>query len=392
MESPIQSHRTITSFEDLYVKRGSLGEGCFGCVYHCLNKKTKKECAVKLIPVGNSEEEFRRVVSEVEILASLDHPNIVRFQGATQIRDIVYLEMELLHGGSLKSVLNRRKLEEREAATMMQGVLQAVSYLHARNIYHQDLKPENILLGEIDRFDTVKLTDFGLSAKLEGSDVVHKLTDLSGTVVFMAPEQGTRFFYSKAVDIWSCGIVLYMVLAGKHPLYEEEDTVETYQEKLKNPAWTFPEDFNPLAKSLFLKMTAMEPIERYSVHQALHHPFISRSSTEIPRTTLEQLIEYADTEKLRRILFTAFVLSTVLVQGGVGVKDAAIEEAKPQIERVAPRKSMDSIKKGAITTQKKSATFSHLQIPTRSTDKKEALTPTRIKPSDTGKSKNSRSK
>jgi len=383
MASAWITQRDFERLEQLYECKQVLGEGCFGSVWHCLNRETKVECAVKQLPVGGSEEAFQRVQTEVEILASLSHPNIVQFQGAVQIKDTVYLQMELLHGGSLKSLISRRRLEDREAASLMQSLLQAVSYIHSRNIYHQDLKPENILLSQQDCLDSIKITDFGLSFKFEGSDVVDRLTDLCGTLIFMAPEQGRRFFYSKAVDIWSCAIILYMSLAGRHPLYEPEDTAESYLSKLKQPIWTFPEDFNPQAKSLFLKMTALEPIERYSAEQALRHPFISRSSTEIPRTCLEQLIEFADREKMRRIAFALLFLADILLKQGVEVEPP--RPSKPRISLEAaetvptkPRNSLEMVPKpkGALGTQKKAATLSHINL---SVMKGEYLTPSTLK-------------
>lgn len=382
MASAWISHRSIERFEELYECKGELGEGCFGRVLHCVNRETKQECAVKQLPVGASDESFQRVQTEVEILASLSHSNIVQFQGAVQIKDTVYLQMELLLGGSLKSILSRRRLEDREAAVLMQSLLRAVSYIHSRNIYHQDLKPENILLSQPDNFDTIKITDFGLSMKFEGSDVVERLTDLCGTLIFMAPEQGRRFFYSKAVDIWSCGMILYMSLTGRHPLYEPGDTVESYLLKLKQPVWTFPAYFNPQARSLFLKMTAFEPIERYSAEQALRHPFISLSSTEIPQTCLEQLIEYADMEKLRRISFALLFLTGTLLGQGIGV--AAQMPAVPPVPQA----------KDVLATHKKTITHISLSAshdPSKKGDTpgllKEALSPTRKEAFTPGKGK-----
>lgn len=387
MASAWITQRALERLEDLYECKKVLGEGCFGCVWHCLNRETRLECAVKQLPVGASEEAFLRVQTEVEILASLSHPNIVQFQGAVQIKDTVYLQMELLQGGSLKSLLSHRRLEDREAAALMQSLLRAVSYIHSKNIYHQDLKPENILLSQQDCLDSIKITDFGLSLKFEGSDVVDRLTDLCGTLIFMAPEQGRRFFYSKAVDIWSCALILYMSLTGSHPLYESGDTTESYLAKLKQPNWTFPAYFNPQAKSLFLKMTALEPIERYSAEQALRHPFICRSSTEIPRTCLEQLIEFADIEKMRRIAFALLFLAGNLLKQGIEIVPSPANQPRISLQvceslpsqAAKPRFSLETVPKpkGALGSQKKAATLSHLNLSyTRNSYLKgESLTP-----------------
>lgn len=292
-------------FGDLYVLKQPLGKGSFGRVVRCINKNTEEECAVKIINKTELTMDLDAAAREVQILASLSHPNIVRFQGMHHNKHHVFIQMELLKGGTLATLLKRRRLSDQEAACILRGILSAVSYLHSREILHRDLKPDNVMFLTED-LNSVKIADFGLSAKFGQHIFAKTFEDMCGTVAFMAPEQIMHRNYSKPVDIWSCAIMLYMSITGKHPLLAATDTVANYTQKLQNPVWSFPEDFNPLAKQLFLHMTNMQALERYTADQALRHPWITRKETEIPKTYLERIADYNAESQLKR-LFSALV-------------------------------------------------------------------------------------
>ena len=287
-------------FSDLYVLREALGKGSFGRVARCLNKETNQDCAVKIISKTDLTIDLEAAASEVQILAGLNHPNVLKFQGIHQNKHHIFLEMELLRGGTLSALLRKRRLSDEEAATVMRGIFKAVSYLHGRDILHRDLKPDNIMFLSED-LNTVKVVDFGLSAKFGQHIFAKTFADMCGTVSFMAPEQVMHRSYSKPVDLWSSAMTLYMTITGKHPLLEPGDTVQSYTQKLKQPVWSFPEDFNPLARQLFLHLTNNQPLERYTADQALCHPWITRTHTEVPKTYLERMSEYNSQTQLWRL-------------------------------------------------------------------------------------------
>jgi calcium/calmodulin-dependent protein kinase I len=185
--------------------------------------------------------------------------------------------MEQMDGGSLSSLLHRKgKLNEAEAITVMKGVLEGLQYIHLNGYIHRDIKPENILLAKENDLSTVHIADFGLGAKLEAWFGQNK-NKLCGTMIYMAPEQATSDNYSQNVDTWACGMMLYILLTGKHPLYNiESDTQLTYLDKLKDPQWKFPSSFGDLAKKLFLKCCTTNNVNRYDIINALQHPWITR--------------------------------------------------------------------------------------------------------------------
>lgn len=141
---------------------------------------------------------------------------------------------------------------------------------------------------------TLKLIDFGLSAKYNNTQAI-TFHDKVGTEIYMAPEVFANSEYSKVykfnvfqyVDLWSIGLIMYITIAAKHPLYENGDDLEIYLKKLKNPNWNFPPHFSKLAQSLFLKLVKANPLERYTAKEALGHPWITRKPGMIPLTYTE---------------------------------------------------------------------------------------------------------
>lgn len=206
--------------------------------------------------------------------------------------------MELVRDGSLTDLLRKRRKERKdqpfsheEASVIMKCLLEAMSYIHQRGIVHRDLKLDNLLVDNEEDLKSLKLADFGLSGKLDqGAQGSHSLFSNCGTLVYMSPEILRNRPYSKPVDIWSSGIIMYALLTGKHPLYDPKDTKETLLQKILNPSWKFPhESFNSLSKDLFLKLVQVEPSKRYTASQAAMHPWITHEFHAIVPLTLNEI-------------------------------------------------------------------------------------------------------
>ena len=349
MDFDLQRSGDRFCFAELYEVRSVLGAGAYGKVLHCRNKSSRHDCAVKQVSKASAVS-LQAVTSEVQILASLSHPNVVAFRGVHHDSQFIYIEMELLSGGALSSLLAARRLSEEEAAAIMRDVLSAVSYLHKRAVLHRDLKPDNILFAD-ETLTTVKVTDFGLSAKF-GQRVYDAFDDSCGTVAYMAPEQVNRTWYSKPVDIWSCGMILFTLVTGHHPLLKPDDSVESYISKLHHPQWVFPCDMNPQVKQLFLHMTNLEPIDRYTADQALRHPWISRTQSEIPKTYLEKITEYNETSRLKVIVWALVAMGTIryAVQGKVSALEVCLLEEKKTPPQPSPEARSRRLSAGLLTS------------------------------------------
>ena len=299
-------------FEGIFTFVRVIGSGSYGTVIHAVEKATGEECAVKVVEkVQVTPSRLEHLRKEASILSKLHHPNIVRFRQLQETRNNVYLVLEMIHGGTLADHIGKQPVPDLDAAKAMAGIFKAVHYLHGHGVIHRDLKPENILVQDASDLATVKIADFGLSEQF-GTGEFDASDDYCGTVLFMAPEQIERKYYSKSVDIWSCGIIMAMLCCGKHPLKDRADTTEQYFEKLREPVWTVA-GMSPPAQSLFLRLMRQQPIERYSAAQALKHPWILRDSSDVPLTSLEVIRMYNDETRLHKVpptqlLWSLFVL------------------------------------------------------------------------------------
>lgn len=335
-------------FSDLYILREALGKGSFGRVVRCVNKATKQDCAVKIISKTDLNIDLEAAACEVQILSGLNHCNVVKFQGIHHNKHHIFLEMELLRGGTLGALLKQRRLRDEEAATVMRGIFRAVSYLHSRDILHRDLKPDNIMFLSED-LSTLKVADFGVSAKFGQHLFARTFEDMCGTVSFMAPEQVMHRNYSKPVDLWSSAVILYMTITGGHPLLEPGDTVQSYTLKLQRLEWSFPNYFNPLARQLFLHLTNSQPLERYTADQALSHPWVTRTHSEVPRTYLERLAEFNSHTQFRRLCSHLVALGSLLYLKNGKVPKHATVPPPPSTLIIPERSPQTALKSQALS-------------------------------------------
>lgn len=195
----------------------------------------------------------------------------------------------------------------------MRRILTAVHYIHSMGIVHRDLKPDNILVGDPNNFESIKVADFGLSCKFDRSFFA-TMDVQCGTLIFMAPEVVFKKEYTKTVDIWSTGIVLYQLLTGgDHPLYKDSDNADSFKVKLKVvKVLDTPSCFSSLARSMFLRLTKVNPSSRYTALDALSHPWLTRiNKTTIPLTFHEQLHRFDLEKRLRKSMSTLFFTSIV---------------------------------------------------------------------------------
>lgn len=270
--------------EDLrekYVLSTVIGRGACGEVRLAFSKGNCKKFAVKIISkkkfsVGPRQASLR---DEVEILKRLHHPCVIRIEDVYETADVLYIVLELVEGGELfDRVVSVTRFEEPTAKLLFYQMLVAVKYLHEQGITHRDLKPENVLLFSEKNETVIKITDFGLS-KVVGEQSLMKT--LCGTPSYLAPEvlltAGTGG-YSKAVDLWSLGVILFICLGG-YPPFSEEIKKHTLNEQIIKGLYTFPKTYwkaiSPKAIDLIKKLLTVDPKKRITVEEALQHPWIS---------------------------------------------------------------------------------------------------------------------
>jgi len=277
-------------FEKLFKFDYKIESGAFGQVIKANDLRTNQSVAVKILQKDTDTKKLKIIREEINIFNQLNHRNIVKFLGFLEETSRIYIIMELLRGGTIKSKVehsktNGSRLKEEECSIIMNNLLKAVKYLHDNEIVHRDIKPENIMFKD-DNLNSLKLIDFGLSAKYES---FQWLSDHCGTLIYMAPEQIEKRAYSKTVDMWSCGLIMYYLLnEGEHPIYEPGMSRKEFFEKLKNPNFESKKKISKMAQFLLHKLLEVNPYKRYTVDKALNHPWITREKYQnIPETYLE---------------------------------------------------------------------------------------------------------
>lgn len=251
-----------------------LGQGTFAKVYHARNIETGMSVAIKIIDkerivkVGMMDQ----IQREISVMKLVRHPNIVQLYEVMANKAKIYFVMEYVRGGELFDKVAKGKLKEGAARKYFQQLISAVDFCHSRGVYHRDLKPENLL---VDENGNLKISDFGLSALAESRRQDGLLHTSCGTPAYVAPEVICRKGYegSKA-DIWSCGVILFVLIAGYLP-FHEANLMEMYR-KLKAADFKCPSWISPEAKSLISKMLDPQANTRISISKIMKNPWFRK--------------------------------------------------------------------------------------------------------------------
>ena len=299
-----------------YKRLNFLGEGAFASVYRVQNKYTDVICAMKVINKSSScsASDDKEILNEINILRMMDHPGILKifeFYSNYQSYSIV---TELCPGGELfQQIIDKGPFNEKYSAYVMYQIFSAVNYCHKMNIIHRDLKPENILIVNKDKdgYPTIKICDFGTSKIFEKGAVQRKLV---GSSYYIAPEV-LKKHYNEKCDIWSCGVIMYILLSARPPFGGQDDTdimerVATGEYDLESPP------FDKVSKSaldLIRKLLTMDVNKRISAEQALNHPWFKEQQSK----DLYNRIKDTDTikdliENLKHYKRTSIIQETAL--------------------------------------------------------------------------------
>jgi len=277
---------------------GEIDHGAFGKVIHVHDNKKNLDLAVKVInKIGTGLQLIKKIKEEISILKKLNHKNIVKFYGYSETNNQLLIKMEYIKYGTLsKWMKDHHKISEDDASLIIGKVLSAVEYLHCMHICHRDIKPENIMLSKENDLSSIKIIDFGLSAQH-----FNYLTnnDYCGTFIYMAPEQIEKKLYFYSVDIWSIGILMYMLLNnGKHPFYHKNDKKEDFIKKIKMAKMHFINKISYMAKHFIHKLCEPNPSWRYSASLAIKHPWITRNPKDDIPLTFNEILNRNNNKKI----------------------------------------------------------------------------------------------
>jgi len=280
-----------------------LGTGNFSVVKKGIAKGTKEAVAIKIIDKKRVKHKPEMLSNEVEILIKIDHRNVIKLLDLFDTPDYLYLVMELVTGGELfDRIVERESYSEADAKEVMRQLLNAIKYIHANDIVHRDLKPENLLLEMEDNDVNIKLSDFGLS-KIYDNEFLMKTA--CGTPGYVAPEILSANPYGPAVDMWSAGVICYILLCGYPPFYNDNDAI--LFESILNAKYQFHSPYwdqiSKPAKDLIRALLVVDPQARLNATQALEMEWfsISTSSSEqpLPHQLKEKLTLFREESKIK---------------------------------------------------------------------------------------------
>uniref|UniRef100_A0A8C7L087 calcium/calmodulin-dependent protein kinase n=1 Tax=Oncorhynchus kisutch TaxID=8019 RepID=A0A8C7L087_ONCKI len=295
---------TCTRFTDDFQLYEELGKGAFSVVRRCVKLCTGQEYAAKIINTKKlSARDHQKLEREARICRLLKHSNIVRLHDSISEEGFHYLLFDLVTGGELfEDIVAREYYSEADASHCIQQILEAVLHCHQSGVVHRDLKPENLLLASKCKNAAVKLADFGLAIEVQGDQ--QAWFGFAGTPGYLSPEVLRKEAYGKPVDIWACGVILYILLVG-YPPFWDEDQHKLYQQ-IKAGAYDFPspewDSVTPEAKNLINQMLTINPAKRITAQEALKHPWVSQRSTVASMMHRQETVECLKKFNARRKL------------------------------------------------------------------------------------------
>lgn len=279
-----------------------LGQGSFAKVYHARNLKTNKSVAVKVIDKEKVMQNglIDQIKREISVMRLVRHPNVVKLYEVMASKSKIYFAMEYVKGGELFNKVAKGRLKEEAARKYFQQLIAAVDFCHSRGVYHRDLKPENLLL---DESGNLKVTDFGLSTLVDSKRQDGLLHTTCGTPAYVAPEVIHKKGYDgEKADIWSCGVILFVLLAGYLP-FSDANLMVMYR-KITKGEFKCPQWFPPEVKKLLSRILDPNPNTRVTLPKIMENPWFQKGFKKIethyiPKTVLddENVFKYTESPK-----------------------------------------------------------------------------------------------
>lgn len=299
-----------------YEVKEVLGTGAFATVKRAVKKSDKSEYAIKIIDKKKLDKTELAVINdEVDIMRKVNHPHCVRMYDLFDTKKKLYMVLELLKGGELfDRIIKQKHFSETQAAAVVASIAAALQYLHSIGIVHRDLKPENLLYATSEPDSIIKLTDFGLAAITAKSTMI----TACGTPGYVAPEILSGDPYGPEVDLWSLGVILYVLLCGYPPFYNQ-DTQQLYRSiklakyEFASPYW---DDISDSAKNLITRLLTVDPAKRATPADVLAHPWITgkNKTTNISQGLSDRLALMQYRRILRRGVKALVFVNRVVAQ------------------------------------------------------------------------------
>lgn len=300
-------------FNDYTLELNEIGKGLYGVIKKCVHKRTRLKYAVKEIAKSGlplSVVENRGIYKQIQVLKEIDHPCVLRIHEFYEDSYRYFIVMDYYSGGDLfDKMIELGKLAEVDCANIIWQILSTLSYLHSKHIIHRDLKPENILLEDSESEISVKIIDFDNVIQSE-----EPVKGVVGTLEYMAPEVFDSS-YDEKCDIWSLGVLLYVLISGNSPFGADTDdlvrlNIKQAKYEMTSRAWR---DVSSAAKDFIGKVLVKNPKKRVSAEEALKHPWVHSANPYKAEalTSLLRLKQFTNKNKVKEVLYT-YILSHII--------------------------------------------------------------------------------
>jgi len=290
---------------DKYEITEELGRGAFSIVKLAIDKETGEKFAVKIINKTTIGQDMNRLATEIAILKQVQHPNVIVLKETIDTKNCLFIVTELVTGGELfDKIVELGSFTESKAAIVIRKMVSAIDYLHSKGIVHRDLKPEILLLKDDKDITEIKIADFGLS-KIVSTQVM--MQTACGTPGYVAPEILLTKGYEKEVDLWSIGVITYILLCGFPPFYN--DNIAELFEQIMKAEYDFPKEYwhsiSKEAKDFVSKLLVADPHERMTSNEALEHPWLNGvANGKIDDKTKGKISSYIQNHKTNSKVFS----------------------------------------------------------------------------------------
>eukprot|EP00640_Fibrocapsa_japonica_P001450 CAMPEP_0113934478 /NCGR_PEP_ID=MMETSP1339-20121228/1803_1 /TAXON_ID=94617 /ORGANISM="Fibrocapsa japonica" /LENGTH=389 /DNA_ID=CAMNT_0000936297 /DNA_START=53 /DNA_END=1222 /DNA_ORIENTATION=+ /assembly_acc=CAM_ASM_000762 len=279
-------------FEDHYTRGKELGSGAYSHVFLCNDKSTRQQYAVKVVQKSKlAKEDLDALNDEIAIMQELDHEHIIKLVRVFETRTHTRLVLELVQGGELfDRIVKKSQYTEKEARDLVKILLRTLAYMHGKDVVHRDLKPENLLMTHDDDDADIKICDFGFARHISE---VKAMEEACGTPNYVAPEILRGLQYSGKCDVWSCGVITYILLGGYPPFYDEDQ--DQLFKKIRRGTYEFHQPYwdhiSSEAKDLINKMLVVNHKQRQSAQELLQHPWICAHDDHLHARDITQTLE-----------------------------------------------------------------------------------------------------
>lgn len=326
---------SASGVNDFYKIGELLGEGAFAQVKLGVDRETGEKCAIKIIKKKDyAGKEMDFIVREMNIMKSVSHPNIVNTLDMFDTPAYLHIVLEWMQGGELFDVIAEAgSFSEKQASQVMRDVIKGVQYLHLHGIVHRDLKPENVLCCTKQWPLQVKLADFGLANFAEDGQINEQTASMIGTPGYVSPEVVKREACGPPVDMWACGVLLYIMLSGKMPFYGKDDVaclrmIAAGKYALPPREW---ERISPDAVSLVKGLLQVHPEKRLTANAALQHKWLA-----VPDALSASPIQndlsgiHSSRRKFRKAVYAAFTVGRMNNLAGQAAAAAGAQSGKAE--------------------------------------------------------------